>query len=286
VCYLFAMNRTLGRVGVWILSVSLGLGAAAPAFAKAKAKAKSKSPPPSAQNIRAIADLAKPYKWGMSVDEVVKVINDEVHAKYVELLSKETDVYKQDLLRKEEKEELAKAKESLVLFDGKKSGWDTSLIDHEFLQRNDESMLVRWEPLQRRFLFFIHNKLYKQFVAFNAEKFKGKTFDDFAKMMEDRYGRSEMKLATMKTKDEVVVDHLEWAPQGAFTLWAIDQTSFYGNFCLKLIDTPMVALVEKAHSDKAMKGPRGNALIDAVTKPETNNTDPNANIVDDILKKK
>ena len=279
------MNRTLGRIGVFVVMGALTLGLGAPAFAKAKAKAKSKAPPPSAQNIRAIADLAKPYKWGMSVDDVIKVISDEVHVRYTELLSKETDVYRQDMLRKEEKEEAQKVRDSLVLFDGKKSGWDTSLIDHEFLQRNDESMLVRWEPSQRRFLFFIHNKLYKQFVAFNAEKFKGKTFDDFAKMMEDRYGRSEMKMATMKTKDDVIVDHLEWPSQGEFTLWAIDQTNFYGNFCLKLIDTPMVAVVEKAHAEKAAKGPRGNALIDAVTKPETNNTDPNANIVDDILGK-
>jgi hypothetical protein len=93
-----------------------------------------------------------------------------------------------------------------------------------------------------------------------------------------------MKLATMKTKDDVVVDHLEWPSQGEFTLWAIDQTGFYGNFCLKLIETSMLS-VEKTHAEKAVKGPRGNALIDAVTKPETNNTDPNANIVDDILGK-
>ena len=33
-----------------------------------------------------------------------------------------------------------------------------------------ESMLVLWEKDQRRFLFFWNEKLYKQFIAYNAEK--------------------------------------------------------------------------------------------------------------------
>jgi len=52
-------------------------------------------------------------------------------------------------------------------------------------------MIVMWEKDQRRFLFFYNGKLYKQFIAFNAEHkaFAGKSFDDFAEVIQARTGR-------------------------------------------------------------------------------------------------
>ena len=57
-----------------------------------------------------------------------------------------------------------------------------SLIDREFGHRNEEAMLVMWEKDQRRFLFFWKEKLYKQFIAYNADKFKGMDFETIVKM--------------------------------------------------------------------------------------------------------
>src|SRR5258706_13547000 len=100
------------------------------AFAKAKAKGgaakvvKTRGQAPSA---RAMGELVGKFKWGMSPDDILKVLGDDLDAKYVELIKKESDTYKQDLLRKQKGEDLAKVKESLVKFDGKKSGWDSSI---------------------------------------------------------------------------------------------------------------------------------------------------------------
>jgi hypothetical protein len=275
-----------------VAASALTLGGGTSALAKKAATPKGKGAPSKSKAVApSPAELSKlmgKYKWGMAPEDVVKIIADEANEKYTELVGKESDVYKQDQLRKQRDEEVEKFKASLVKFEGTKTGWDTSIIDKEFVHRNNESMLVRWEKDQRRFLFFWNGKLYKQYIAFNAEHpvFKGKTFDDFANILAAKYGQPETKFATLRTKDDVVVDHLEWPPAQDISLWAIDQSSFYGNFCLKLTQASVVASLESARKDKVQKVVKGNALIDAVTAPNENNKDPNDDIVDQIVGKK
>lgn len=258
-----------------------------PAFAKGKKTAAPKAAP---ANSRAIGELAGKFKWGTSPEEVIKVISDGIHAKYVELAKKEPDVYKQDQLRKDEADEIQKVKDSYIKFDGVSPGnkeWSTSLIQAEFAPRNDESMVTMWERDQRRFLFFWHDRLYKQYIAFNNEHpvFAGKTFDDFAKIIQNRYGQAEMKFAQKRTSDDMTLHHLEWPASGEFQLYAIDQSDFYGNFCLVLFNPAVAKQVELARTEHNTKPHAGSALIDAVTQPEKNNADSNENIVDQITGK-
>jgi hypothetical protein len=262
----------------------LSLAVATPSFAKGKKaapKAES-SGKKAAPNPKALADLAGKFKWGMTPDDIQKVIGVQITAKYQELITKEGDIYQQDQLRKQKDEEIAKVKESYIQFDGKKSGWDVSLVDKEFAHNNNESMLVFWEKDQRRFLFFYNDHLYKQFIAFNSEHpaFQNKTFDDFAKLIEKRFGPAEMKFANLRTKDEQTLDHLEWAPSGDDELWAIDQSQFYGNFCLVLKQRSVAAQISGKHGQAKSGG--GNALIDSVTTRDKIEGDANSDIVDQI----
>jgi hypothetical protein len=226
----------------------------------------------------------------MTPDEAQKVITEGIHAKYVEMIKKEPDIYKQDQLRKDEGEEVQKVKDSYVKFDGTGPGakeWGTSIIQSEFAPRNDESMMTLWEKDQRRFLFFWHDKLYKQFIAFNAEHpvFAGKSFDDFAKLIQNRYGPAEMKFTQMKTKSDMKLDHLEWPASGDYQLYAIDQSEFYGNFCLVLFNPSVAKQVEVARTEHNTKPAHGNALIDAVTQQPKVGGDANESIVDQITGK-
>ncbi len=270
-----------------ILLVALGAG---PALAKAKGKAKSGASKARAADARAIGELAGKFKWGMTPEEAQKVISDGIHAKYVESLKKEPDVYKQDQLRKDEGDEIQKVKDSYVKFDGITPGtkaWGTSIIQSEFAPRNDESMMTLWEKDQRRFLFFWHDKLYKQYIAFNAEHpvFAGKSFDDFAKLIQNRYGPAEMKFTQMRTKTEMKLDHLEWPASGEYQLFAIDQSEFYGNFCLVLFNPGVAKQVEQGRTEHNTKAGKSNALIDAVTEQPKVSGDANENIVDQITGK-
>jgi hypothetical protein len=272
-----------------IVVVALGTN---PALAKDKGKAKSSASHARAADERAVGELAGKFKWGMSPGDVEKIISDGIKAKYVEMRKKEQDVYKQDQLVKDEGEEIQKVKDSYVKFDGvtpETKQWGTSIVQAEFAPRNDESMLTLWEKDQRRYLFFWHERLYKQYIAFNAEHpvFAGKSFDDFAKLIQNRYGSAEMKFTQMKTKEAMKLDHLEWPASGDFQLFAVDQSEFYGNFCLVLFNPNVAKQVEAARTERNTKPARGNALIDAVTQKPTvgRDVDANENIVDHITGK-
>jgi hypothetical protein len=262
--------------------------AVAPALGKAKKAGGSKA---RAADARAIGELAGKFKWGMSPEDVEKVIDAQIHAKYVELIKKEMDVYKQDQLRQAERDEAQKVKESYTKFDGvgvANKTWGTSLIQQEFAPKNDESMITMWEPNQRRFLFFYHDRLYKQYIAFNADHpaFAGKSFDDFAKIIQNRYGPAEMKFAQMRTKDDMKLDHLEWPASGEFQLFAVDQSEFYGNYCLVLFNPSVAKQVESTRTEHNAVPKHGSAVIDAVTTPEKQSNDRNEDIVDQITGKK
>ena len=269
------------------LIVALG---ASPALAKGKAKGGGGGSHAKAADARAVGELAGKFKWGMSPDDAIKTITEGVHAKYAEMIKKEPDIYKQDQLRKDEGDEVQKVKDSYVKFDGVTPGtkeWGTSIIQSEFAPRNDESMMTLWEKDQRRFLFFWHDKLYKQYIAFNAEHpvFAGKSFDDFAKLIQNRYGPAEMKFTQMKTKQDMKLDHLEWPASGDYQLYAIDQSEFYGNFCLVLFNPSVARDVDKARTEHNTKPAHGNALVDAVTQQPKVSGDANENIVDQITGK-
>jgi hypothetical protein len=271
----------LGRAAMAIgILGTLSLPSAALAKKKAKAGAA-----PTAEQKRSMAELGGKFKWGMSQEDVLKVMDDTTHARFKDLIANERDMNKADDLRKQELDDIQKSKNSFIKFDGKKGGWDVSIIDKEFQQRNDESMLVMWEKDQRRFLFFWKGKLYKQFIAFDAQHpvFKGKSFDDFVQIIAGRYGQPAMKFSQMKTKDDMVVDHLEWPAVGSYQLWAIDQSSFYGNFCLRVFDPKVQGELDKVHEARAPKRANGNALIDAVTKPDSVEGDRNVDVVDEMV---
>jgi hypothetical protein len=270
-----------------ILVIALAAG---PALAKGKAAKSGGGSKARAADARAVGELAGKFKWGMSPQDAQKLIADGIHVKYVEMIKKEQDIYKQDQLRKDEVDETTKVKDSYVKFDGTTPGtkeWSTSIVQSEFAPRNDEAMMTLWEKDQRRFLFFWHDKLYKQYIAFNAEHpvFAGKSFDDFAKLIQNRYGPAEMKFTAMKTKSDMKLDHLEWPAAGEFQLYAIDMSEFYGNFCLVLFNPATARDVEKARTEHNTKTGKGNALIDAVTQQPKVSGDANENIIDQITGK-
>jgi len=115
--------------------------------------------------------------------------------------------------------------------------------------------------------------------------FSGKSFDDFAKLIQNRYGPAEMKFQQLKTRDDMKLDHLEWPAAGEFQLFAIDQSEFYGNFCLVLFNPATARDVEKSRTEHNTKPIKGNALIDAVTQQPKVGGDANENIVDQITGK-
>jgi len=114
-------------------------------------------------NVEALQELMGAFKFGMSHEQVIGVVSKQIAERYAEQISATSDVYKQDALRRKRDKEIKRTKKSLVKFEGKKSGWDVSIIDDQFAHRSEESMMVHWETHQgrnqRRFLFFFEGRL-------------------------------------------------------------------------------------------------------------------------------
>src|SRR5262249_20834064 len=135
---------------------------------------------------------------------------------------------------------------------------------------------------QRRFLFFYGEKLYKQMIAFDKELFSGKDFDQFAQIIQNRYGRGTAKYS-LNRKGEQVLEHLEWPPSGKTLLRAVDQSNFYDTFCLVIEDRGMASVVAPKHKENALaQEGHSSALVREIQTPEKVSGDANGDIVDRI----
>jgi len=233
---------------------------------------------------RAIGELAGKFKFGMTPEEAMTLMEKDINAKFQPKIEAEKEAADQDRIRKERQDAIDQMRSSYIKFSGQKTGWDVSIVDREFGHRNSESMLVLWEKDLKRFLFFWKEKLYKQYIVYNAEKFKGMDFDTFVGAMEGRYGKASMSFAKKQTDDEMALDYYEWPPQGDYILRAYDATTFYNNFCLSIIQKSQWPQIEK---ERAVNSPpkvrhTNTHVIDNVTTGDSQ-TDPNENIVDKML---
>jgi hypothetical protein len=231
-----------------------------------------------------ITKLMGKFKWGMSNTKVLQMIRAQIRAEEEPILKKIKDPLEQDKRRREMFAKLRKVKKNYVEFLGKRTPWDVSLVDKEFAHKNNESMAVVWKKKERRFYFFHHGQLWKVFIAFNAEMFEDKTFEDFAQVMEKRFGSAERKF-TVTLKGEQKMDHLAWPKAGRTKMLAYDLTAFYGNFCLSLVDMNTWSNVKHGRELNSPKRKYSDPLVKAVTTPGGSGGDANEDIVDRITGK-
>jgi hypothetical protein len=239
----------------------------------------SKPPPVSAEHKKALADQMGAYKFGMAKDEVLGVLTKQIDESYAEQIKATTDIYVQDNLRKEKKKEIDRIKKSYLAFEGKKSGWDVSLIEDQFAHKTGEAMLVHWENQggknQRRFFFFWDGKLYKMFLSLDTSVLPEdkRNFETIKAVMTGKYGPGlvEGGRITWDTAD--------------FSAQAIDKLREYDALCLVIWDSnQMKSLVamrtERAPAKKEMNGVVKSVLDKDDTKPPV---DLNKGTVDQVI---
>lgn len=226
-----------------------------------------------------VAALFGKFKWGMSPAAVLALLEQEVRADFAPRLAETKEPLDQDKLRQQLADALAVLRKNYVRFEGQATPWDISLIDKEFAHHTGESMALRWGKRDRRFYFFHAGRLWKIYIAFNSELYKGKTFDDFAAVMERRFGSAERKFRTT-IKGDAVPAYLRWPPFAGTALRAIDNTQFFGNFCLAFADIAGRERVREAR--KLVRAPRArrDALVESVMRPAGGTASVEENVVD------
>jgi hypothetical protein len=282
------------------LLLALGLCAAttltvAPALAKGKGKSKGEGAAPAANaeeidKLKAI-HLGDPkaglFKWGSSPEEVIGQVKDAILKKYhARIEAAAADPGMQQRVRDEQDKEIKAVTKSLTRFEGQKTGWDVSIIGPEFQQNTGEAVVVAKEDIFTRYFFFFEGGLYKMFLAFNKDVIEGKSFRDFGKGMEAKYGHAKEVYRDERTNGGMrhLLDHYEWIARGD-KVRLVDRSEFYGVYCMVLVDAQTQQradekrhLVNPEHSDK-------DALVEAVTARDGNDRDANDNIIDRITGK-
>jgi hypothetical protein len=281
--------RTLGTFLVAsTLGAIVGLHGSV-ALAKAKRKGREDGAPTASASevsklkaVRLGDPKAGTFKWGMKPEDVQKLVEVQIEKKYQTRVDQASqDPGKQTRIREEMLREIAAVRKSFTKFEGSKTGWDVSIIGPEFEQNTGEAVLVTKEDMWTRYFFFFEDGLYKMFLAFNKDALEGKSFQDFGKSMEDRYGHAREVYRDDKYKGSIrhTLDHYEWAAAGD-RLKLVDRSEFYGVYCLVLFDNGVqhrladrrkVVNPDQQHSD---------SLVEAVTAKEDDSRDANDNIVD------
>jgi hypothetical protein len=283
--------------GAFVLALSLGVvavvaGTPSPANAKGKKKAgEGGAPTASAKEVDKLKAVrlgdpdAGTFKWGMKPEEVVAAVRLSVEGKYKKRIEEASqDPGKQVRVREEMTREINAVKKSYTKFEGQKSGWDVSIVGPEFQQGTSESVLVTKEDAWTRYFFFFEDGLYKMFLAFNKDALQGKSFVDFGKSMEARYGNAKPVYRDEKTKGGInhTLDHFAWNA-GPDRLKLVDRSEFYGVYCLVLYEQ---STHERVVEKRKIVNPgtvEKDELVESVANRGKEGNDENDDIIDRVV---
>jgi hypothetical protein len=261
-----------------VLAVGL-LASGAEAKKKGRKTKKEAAAPTSEMIAKSMADV----KWGMDKATVADVFVKKIKEKYKPLVAKTHDAVEEDRLRNELRAEIKAVHDGQVEFNGRTTGWDVSFLRGEFVQNNNESMLVVRDENSQNFYFFMGDKLWKWYKAFDSQVFPAGDFGQFAAAVQRRFGPAKDVTGALRPGEEER-HWLEWQDK-ATRLRAIDQTSFYGFYCLVFEEKETANTLAKLRPETAaeQKSSR-HAVVDSVT-GERSDDDDSPNIVDRITGK-
>jgi hypothetical protein len=275
----------MGRVFLTlVVMLAFAVGAQSADAGKRKKKAAKKKAPAvmNAEQEKALGAFMGPFKFGMSKEDIIKVVSKQVNERYGEKIAATSDVYAQDKLRRKRDKTIKIFSSSYLAFKGKKGGWDVSIIDDQFRHNTGESMMVQWETHegrdQRRFFFFFEGKLYKMFIALNTSAISGaedRGFDYFAEIMRARFGPG-----------ADVNGSVQWTSK-SIRAQAINKTGLYSAFCLAMADRAAERDLTKVRIANAPPPEKKNSIIEAVKDDgEEPDISAGANTIDNMVKRK
>lgn len=208
--------------------------------------------------------------WGMNPHDTFQHFSDQITEAFRPRIAKATGAIEEDRLRAERDEDIRRVRASFIRFRGQASGWDTSFLADEFTAGNNEAMLVvrEDETHSTSHYFFINDHLWKRYQAYDASAFgAGVTFDQFADAIQRRFGPGVARSGSL-VEGRPPTRWVEW--QDATTrLRAVDQTRFYGFFCLVFEERATLAQLPTLRTHTITRDSGGHALVDSILRDET-----------------
>jgi hypothetical protein len=159
-----------------------------------------------------------------------------------------------------------------------------SFLKDEFTHHNGEAMLVVRDGNSQNFYFFIGDRLWKWYKAFDAAVFEGQPFDQFAAALQGRFGDAEEKQGALREGAEER-RWLEWHHGDARAhtrLRAVDENEFFGFYCLVFENMATVDDLPNLRTNRGRQRRQGHAMVDAVTSDDSEASTANQDVVDRI----
>ena len=238
--------------------------------------ARARTAPRSAAIAPALGDI----RWGMTNRQVFDHFRGKIAARYREQLSDIRDAVEEDRLRHEMTQEVQRVRRSYIRFNGQTTGWDVSFLRDEFTHNNNESMLVVRDGNSQNFYFFINDRLWKWYKAFDARVFQGQEFTQFASALQGRFGRALERSGRMTERGDEK-HWLEWQDTQT-RLRAIDENRFYGFYCLVFEEKSTLGRLSDLRINGGPANGNRHALVEAVTHDTSDASSANQDIVDRI----
>ena len=217
-------------------------------------------------------------QWGWTPKQVYRQLKQEIEARYQEPISKTTDAIEEDRLRYKMADETRQIRDSFFEFDGTASAYDSGYLRGEFTHDNGEALLRVRTTSTQDYFFFINDKLWKRYRAFDASVFEGASFDEFGKALQQRYGKAKKRSGPLHAGGEPK-QWYEWR-EARVLAKAVDNNEFYGFYCLILEDPKTVAQLAKLRKSEPAKVETADNLVDMVG--DDADVDQNADIADRI----
>jgi hypothetical protein len=208
--------------------------------------------------------------WGMGPRDTFDHFQHGFEEAFRPRIAKATGAIEEDRLRAQQQELIQRVRASYIRFRGQASGWDTSFLRDEYTGGNEESMMVvrEEETHSTSHYFFIQDRLWKRYQAYDASAFgAGVTFDQFAAAIQRRFGPGVERSGSL-VEGRPATRWIEW--QDATTrLRAVDQTRFYGFFCLVFEDRATLAQLSTLRTHTVTRDTGSHALVDSILRDDT-----------------
>ncbi len=222
--------------------------------------------PAEAPESAAIAPALGELRWGMGPREAFEHLQHEIEASYRERMQKaaRTDAVQEDRLRQQMQADMRRLRGSFVRFRGETTGWDSSFLRDEFTHGNNESMMVWRDEAthSQRFYFFMQDRLWKVYQAFDASVFRGATFEQFAEAIQGRFGAGVTRTGSL-VEGRPPTRWIEWQ-DSTTRLRAVDQTRFYGFFCLVFEEEATLDRLPQLRTHTTTTAGGGHAVVDSI----------------------
>lgn len=252
------------------LTFGLLLGMTSQAFAKKRDKD---------DLARVLGDI----EWG---DSKVKVL-EKLKAQRMETLTKDKklrkDPRKMQYARKKAIDWHKGVEDSYVRFNGKRTGYEASIVQTHYTDRNGESMLRARDKVAQRFFFFMDGQFYKLVVAYDHDYLKGVGFESFAAQAARTYGRPvSTEYAELMGDEELV--KVTWQDK-ANLLDIENYQEFFGTYAMVFTDRKRVERLQASKRNFGGSDKVNDESISGEVAALTNNDggDKNQDVVDSIV---